>query len=462
MNKKWFVLTILLSLIAATENISAQNAFEPKDVNDLLKLSLASYESLPPYAMHVETELTFTEPNRLVDGETYVAEKRYDNGRLDVDYLRYEIRGDEKKLVYDKRGIWTGQQFQWRQQYIGDLAQDQQIIAACSFVDAEAKSLLVSPYSGSFISGFLAGDTEHVCKILKQSGVAKLHDKTEAIDDNTCYIVEGKTQSENYKIWIDPNNGFNVRKAVVNKKYNNQPINTENSRKKFLMGLEVIISDVEIEKVGEHYIPISAKLNRSYKYSDGTTQTDSLTSKRSKIQLNPNFEEMGAFVMDGIPEGTRVINIDKPGFIFIWHDGKVTPINIQPLPLTGKQLPELKELETESSPDMIDKIVLVCFFDYEQRPSRNCIIQLSKSAQELQTKDIVIFAVQASKVEKVKLDEWIKESNISLPVGMIVSDEEKTRINWGIKSLPWLILTDENHIVTAEGFSINEVGEKLQ
>lgn len=32
----------------------------------------------------------------------------------------------------------------------------------------------------------------------------------------------------------------------------------------------------------------------------------------------------------------------------------------------------------------------------------------------------------------------------------------------GDKSLPWLILTDKNHVVAAEGFSIIELDEKLK
>jgi hypothetical protein len=31
-----------------------------------------------------------------------------------------------------------------------------------------------------------------------------------------------------------------------------------------------------------------------------------------------------------------------------------------------------------------------------------------------------------------------------------------------MKSLPWLILTDEQHIVRAEGFNIDELDEKIK
>jgi hypothetical protein len=45
---------------------------------------------------------------------------------------------------------------------------------------------------------------------------------------------------------------------------------------------------------------------------------------------------------------------------------------------------------------------------------------------------------------------------------MIQGDEEKTKFNWGVKSLPWLILTDKEHVVTAEGFSVNKLNEKIE
>jgi hypothetical protein len=44
---------------------------------------------------------------------------------------------------------------------------------------------------------------------------------------------------------------------------------------------------------------------------------------------------------------------------------------------------------------------------------------------------------------------------------MIKANTAKNRITWGIRSLPWLILTDKKHIVTAEGFSVTELDEKL-
>lgn len=110
---------------------------------------------------------------------------------------------------------------------------------------------------------------------------------------------------------------------------------------------------------------------------------------------------------------------------------------------------------------MNGKLIIVCFWDMLQRPSRNCLWQLSKRAPKLKAKDVVVVAVQASKVNEETLNEWMKKNNIQFPVGMVQGDEDKTRFIWGVRSLPWLILTNRQHVVSAEGFSINELNERM-
>jgi len=45
---------------------------------------------------------------------------------------------------------------------------------------------------------------------------------------------------------------------------------------------------------------------------------------------------------------------------------------------------------------------------------------------------------------------------------MVEGDAEEVRFNWGVKSLPWLILTDAEHIIRAEGFALNELDGRLK
>ncbi len=131
--------------------------------------------------------------------------------------------------------------------------------------------------------------------------------------------------------------------------------------------------------------------------------------------------------------------------------------------LVGKPLPDFKNIKTDlSSEQLKDKRVLVCFWDIEQRPSRHCVTELAKEAEILKQKNIVVVLIHLSKIEKEKLDEWLKQNNISFYVGINEAEELKTKFTWGIKSLPWLILTDENHIITDEGFSINELDDNIE
>lgn len=140
-------------------------------------------------------------------------------------------------------------------------------------------------------------------------------------------------------------------------------------------------------------------------------------------------------------------------------------VHVEEKTLLGRKIPNLndlglKDLKIEIPADDSDsKMILVCFWDMEQRPSRYCIMQLAKQAEQLKQKGVTVVAIQASKVDEKKLNEWVKKNNISFPVGMIHGDEEKTRFTWGVKSHPWLILTDKEHFVQAEGFSINELDE---
>lgn len=56
----------------------------------------------------------------------------------------------------------------------------------------------------------------------------------------------------------------------------------------------------------------------------------------------------------------------------------------------------------------------------------------------------------------------MKEYNIPFPVGMVQGDAENVCFAWRVHSLPWLILTDRNHVVTAEGFTLNELSDKIK
>ena len=266
-----------------------------------------------------------------------------------------------------------------------------------------------------------------------------VQEKLVQYDGRECILITDGV----YDIYLDPQIGFSVVRIdslILTEDVNG---NVNGRRRNY----ERIYSD--FNDFGNNlYLP--QKIEEVY-LERGEKKITSV----SKMQINedvPNklFSDIfvdGTFIVDAIQNIAYVKGISD---------------QIDFNSLVKNPLPEFKEFGIEIlSEDINNKMILVCFFDIEQRPSRNCIIQLNKRDQELKEKDIVVIAVHASKIEQAQLDEWIKENEIIFPVGMTGSEEEKTRFNWGVKSLPWLILTDKNHVVTAEGFSINELTKNI-
>jgi hypothetical protein len=129
--------------------------------------------------------------------------------------------------------------------------------------------------------------------------------------------------------------------------------------------------------------------------------------------------------------------------------------------LKGKPLPPLKDLGIELPADAEGKMLLVCFWDMGQRPSRSCLMQLAAQSAALREKGVEVVAVHAAKVDGGVLSQWLKENKVSFAGGMIVGDIEKARLAWGAASLPHLILTDKKHTVIAEGFSAGDLDKQI-
>jgi len=134
----------------------------------------------------------------------------------------------------------------------------------------------------------------------------------------------------------------------------------------------------------------------------------------------------------------------------------------RPAALRGKPLPPLKDLGIDLPTDATDKMLLICFWDMGQRPSRNCLTQLAAQAGPLGEKGVRIVAIQAAQAEDSALREWIAKNKVPFPLGNIRGDIDKTQSAWGVASLPHLILTDKKHITVAEGFGLDDLDKQIE
>jgi len=131
--------------------------------------------------------------------------------------------------------------------------------------------------------------------------------------------------------------------------------------------------------------------------------------------------------------------------------------------LLGKALPDLSDFGIEPDDAGAEgKAVLVCFFDMQQRPSRRAIAQLSQKAEMLKGQKVTVIVVDVSGLEPEQRDRWIADRKIPYRAGGVKGDFEQKKLEWGVKSLPWLILTDKAHRVIAEGFDLSNLDKEVE
>jgi hypothetical protein len=137
-----------------------------------------------------------------------------------------------------------------------------------------------------------------------------------------------------------------------------------------------------------------------------------------------------------------------------------------PKPLIGKPLPAFDGMQSvagEINADRLqDKPLLVCFFDSQQRASRNAVRELARRAEQLRRKGISTTLVHVPNTDAASLRTWLEDNDIPFPALMIQGDEDKARFTWGVKALPWLILTGEDHIAAADGFGVDDLDSNIE
>jgi len=129
--------------------------------------------------------------------------------------------------------------------------------------------------------------------------------------------------------------------------------------------------------------------------------------------------------------------------------------------LKGNPLPDLAGLNLPSDALPAGKPVLLCLFDAGQRPSRHAIHQLEEKAAALKEKGLALIGIQAALITDATFNDWKSASPPSFPVGRALEKSAKTKWASDVAALPWLILTDRDHRVVAEGFALEDLDSKL-
>ena len=320
------------------------SAASREQLNKILDAMLYHDRAVLPIALHTEIDLyNLDAPAHSQHNQTYVFEQRLDGKRLDSLMNVYRLRDGEFRHGQVNRRVFTGDQFVYRQQQVGDHPYP----AGASLYPKEeaAKIMGVNYMWGCTLFGHLPGDEKPVATLLKNAADVVLHDRREDVDGFACQVIEGKTNHGVYKLWIDPEHDFRMRRAIIDKGpddlYGGKRVSTdfpEGMQDRTIASMHMEISKVALEKIGDHFIATVESTTATYKRVSGKEDHTKIVVKRSQIDLNPDFEKLGAFVMNEIPEGTRLTSFDPNDhtYGYEWHNGKAVSVAPEGGTLVGR------------------------------------------------------------------------------------------------------------------------------
>ena len=130
--------------------------------------------------------------------------------------------------------------------------------------------------------------------------------------------------------------------------------------------------------------------------------------------------------------------------------------------LKGSSLPDLTSVNLAGEATPEGKPVLLCLFDVGQRPSRHTLRQLEEQSASLRQRGVALLGIQAAVTTDEIFNAWKGANSVSFPVGRITEQTEKCKWASDVGALPWLVLTDRNHRVVAEGFALEDLPTKLK
>jgi len=146
----------------------------------------------------------------------------------------------------------------------------------------------------------------------------------EEINGIMCYVVEASGDYGTVKAWIAPEKGYNALKYVIRKTENNV-LDGEPIADKGYAGWTLVVDGIEIGSVGDTLLTMSGEATLTMEHMNGDTSTLKYATRRSEVDLDPDFEAMEAFKIR-LPDGNPIHSVDFGGVSYQFVDGKIVPV----------------------------------------------------------------------------------------------------------------------------------------
>ena len=133
----------------------------------------------------------------------------------------------------------------------------------------------------------------------------------------------------------------------------------------------------------------------------------------------------------------------------------------QTAPAKRVTLPDLVKLNFDFDVKAFqNKTALICFWDYNQRPSRRFVKELTTQHDQLDQLNVPVLLIQTDPKSRELAKAWLDSQQIDWPCGTLMGKVDAHLRDWSVSALPWPVLTDANQIQSM-GFSLEELKEAL-
>lgn len=197
----------------------------------------------------------------------------------------------------------------------------------CGKFSRERNQQVISfEYCGHELLGFFTGEYERVDSVLRKAIELSVKDRLEQLGGSDCYLIEALTKHARYKLWIDPQHGYNIAKAIVHWSEDAPPYGKEHWRTKNTLNS---LENVRFKEIDDLWVPVEADIVLNKTLHNGEWTKQSWHHKLIEITLNPDHDALGSFVPDDIKNGAVVHLLRLDGGLepkeekHTWQDGQV-------------------------------------------------------------------------------------------------------------------------------------------
>jgi hypothetical protein len=473
---------------------------------DLTFDSLSAIDLLDKYAAHQDKlfssfayksvvnmsfEAVFEQGSKHSEWKQMPVEARWDGERFWIGKKSsfYNLKNDPNVpldgSIWQRFTVWDGKQCMSYHEYPNRVEPSDGFISNYEHPNTTRGVFYTEFWGSPFFGIMLDCSYDDINTMMRKFEAVSVRGKLEPLGSDLCYVIDAKTPSSSITVWLNAAAGYSIMQAEAHLAGTDM---IGHDLKPQAEGLRqsVVVKVLEFKQINDVYVPMEYTLTgeRNEGYPTGSPLGDQIGSKRKirekivDIALNPDHDALGSFVVPKMRNGTKFCNWDD-GANYVLKDGKlISPegwiFNLDKLAsgrggmygvrtsLIGKPLPGRGGINIgQDLKSLKGKRLLLCFWDFSQRPSRHLLEQLSKQASSFREQDIAVIAVQTSKVDQTKLGEWIKERCIPFLFRSLTGEQKAVFGQWSVRGLPWLILTNADHEVTHEGLTIADLDAEL-